>query len=143
MFRAFLATVLLAAFAAGCSSPAPASGPADTPRPPRHQAPADTLRLGVGEGLAISGGHTLTFIGVVEDSRCPEDVECVRAGTASVQVEADGETVVLTLPGPEAGETSTVHWAGVDFEASALTPYPGSEADRRGAPVVLVLAPRR
>lgn len=39
------------------------------------------------------------FLGVIEDSRCPELVVCIRAGTVTVEVRAGDETIWLRAPG--------------------------------------------
>ncbi|MEM1118447.1 MAG: hypothetical protein AAF845_18780 [Bacteroidota bacterium] len=140
MFRALVLAVLVPLSVAGCASTALGVEPA---APAGPEAASDTLRLGVGE-TAARDGHTLLFVGVAEDSRCPEDVECVRPGIASVHVEVDGETVVLTLSAAdlEPGQTSTAPWGEATIEAVGLTPYPGSEADRRRAPITAVFVRR-
>ena len=145
MLRTPLAALLLAA---GCASTAPASGPepaaADTP--PAETAapdgPAPEVRLGVGE-TAEHDGHTLTFAGVAEDSRCPEDVECIWAGRATIYVEVDDVSYSLTLPysGQTPEEVSTVDWGGTTMTVTDLAPYPGTEAARRDEPVTATFTP--
>lgn len=139
MLRTSLAILLLAA---GCASSAPASGPdAGASVPP--EAVSEEVRLEVG-GAVTRGGQTLAFVGVAEDSRCPEDVECVWAGRATVNVEVDGEPFALTLSytGQQPEEISTVMWDGTTVRFTALTPYPGSEADRSGEAVTATFTPQ-
>lgn len=40
--------------------------------------------LSVGQQIALSDGSTLRYAGVANDSRCPPDVQCIRAGDADV-----------------------------------------------------------
>lgn len=57
-----------------------------------------TLELGLNQPLR-KDGWTATAVRVIEDSRCPSDVECIRAGTVRIGVtlqELSGEQV-LTL----------------------------------------------
>ena len=49
--------------------------------------------MGFGETVKIaSEGITITFVEVMEDSRCPSDVQCVWAGRATVLLEIQKET---------------------------------------------------
>lgn len=127
MLRALAtAALLLPLTAAGCATAqAPASGP-----PAQAQVQTDEpFELAVGERLA-HGDHTLHFVGVAEDSRCPPDAQCVWAGKASVRVEVDGAPVVLTLPypGQEASEPSAVAWGDGELAVTALVPGAGADA---------------
>ena len=55
------------------------------------------VMLGVGQAVGIAGGsNTLTFAGVVSDSRCPADVVCVWAGEALLAFELTAENSVTT-----------------------------------------------
>ena len=40
--------------------------------------------LSIGQQIALSDGSTLRYAGVANDSRCPPDVQCIRAGDADV-----------------------------------------------------------
>jgi hypothetical protein len=80
--------VRLVAVAAG--APARAGGPRTNPSTP----PRVPARLG--EEVALAPGQTaevegerlaVVFLRVAEDSRCPRDVQCVRAGEARVELE--------------------------------------------------------
>jgi hypothetical protein len=47
---------------------------------------ADSVRIEAGlNQRATAGGVTITPRSVVEDSRCPEDVQCIQAGTVRVR----------------------------------------------------------
>jgi hypothetical protein len=86
-----------------------------------------TLR--VGQSASIDGeGLTLRFDAVLSDSRCPSDVQCIRAGEAEVRLitTQGGEATPLTLV--EQGLTSglnVVDYKNYTIEFK-LTPYPVS-----------------
>lgn len=42
------------------------------------------FHLSVGQQVALSDGSTLRYAGIANDSRCPPDVQCIRAGDADV-----------------------------------------------------------
>lgn len=84
-----LAALLLAALAL----PACATTPRDAAAPPaqepavtqtRDAAPAGAFTLRPGERHDIAGAGTLRYERLVNDSRCPPDVQCVWAGDAIV-----------------------------------------------------------
>lgn len=130
----FAAALLLPLTAAGCATAQTAASDGDeaTVQTPALETP---FRLGIGEAARIDG-HTVTFAAVTEDSRCPEDVDCIRAGEARIQVEVDGEAVVLTIPVGmmRDGDTAVVRVGGATLEVTDLLPYPGSAADEAGDP---------
>ena len=77
--------------------------------------------LGIGESLETKAGWLITPIAVVEDSRCPVDVQCIQAGTVRVKVhlvthDFDGDQI-LTL-----GKNHLVFWE--DLTLIAVTPTP-------------------
>ncbi|WP_420455291.1 hypothetical protein [Rubrivirga sp.] len=148
MLRAALLAAVLPLTAAGCAT---AQSPTETPADP-SEAPADAgrtpdagepLRLEVGE-TARRDGHTVRFVEVVEDSRCPEGVDCIRAGRAQIRVEVDGEPFVLTVPHAmmRDDETSMVEWGEIQVVVTGLDPYPGSAEAEADAPVEAVLVTR-
>jgi len=66
-----------------------ACGGAMFPRPPLVQATRATLVMRPGE-VVFNPGHSITFVRVVSDSRCPIAVQCIQAGdvVASFRVTA-------------------------------------------------------
>ena len=153
--------VVAAAFAltaAGCRTTAPPD-PA-TPAPPVAQSPApDTtvpdggrvMRPGAGDPLSLTlgqadqrHGHSVRFLEVVEDSRCPADVTCVWEGRARVAVSIDGTRVELFVPyaSQRDDEPSSIELGMIAVEAVALEPYPGSSEAQAGAPLTLRLVTR-
>ncbi len=148
MLRAvLLASVVLPLTAAGCATAqAPAQPAADSsPADARVRAPdaGEPLRLTLGE-TARRDGHTVRFVEVVEDSRCPEGVTCIQAGRAQIRVEVDGEPFVLTVPHGRMSdqETPMIEWGTIQVVVTDLDPYPGSAEAEADAPIAAVLVTR-
>jgi len=66
------------------------------------EVPAQEMELAIGEEEKMNG-ITVSLIDVLEDSRCPQDVECVQAGQVRVQIEiktsSDSRTFILSNTG--------------------------------------------
>lgn len=147
---AMIRTLLLAALvlpltAMGCATAQSTPGDDDVSTDADVQTPVmdEPFRLGVGETARVDG-HTVRFVAVAEDSRCPEGVQCIRAGEAKIRVEANSEPVELTIPNGmmRDGETSDVRMGALTLTVTDLTPYPGSDAAEAGDPVQAVLVVR-
>ncbi len=85
----------------GCNGiSAPAPSPLASPLEP-PALPSTQLVLGVGEQGQLPGSDLqITFQSVLEDSRCPADVDCAWAGQARIQLlleQAAAEPIVLEL----------------------------------------------
>lgn len=103
-----------------------------------------TARLAVGEQVSVDG-HTVRFVEVVEDSRCPRGAQCITAGVARVRVEVDRQSVVLTVPGGQMadGDSSSAEVEGLTVGVTDLEPYPEQNRDQAPASIaVLTLTPR-
>ena len=61
-------------------------------------------------GQAQVGNTIVGVLGLVEDSRCPSDVQCIQAGTVRVRVSIDAynRDFILTLGKPESVGSTTV-----------------------------------
>lgn len=85
--------------------------------------PGEDFTLRIGDTVTIPAAElSLTFVAITEDSRCPEDVVCVWAGSVPVQLLlrlAGRDTTLLLDPmqGPTAGAV-----AGWRVELRALSP---------------------
>ena len=83
--------------------------------------------LALDDTVALDGtGVTLRFAAVVEDSRCPRDVQCIQAGQARLRLvlERGGERSSLVLSTRRnAGRGAA---AGVALELLRLQPVPES-----------------
>jgi len=58
----------------------------------------DTFTLAFGEVKWVED-LKITFKGVEDESRCPEDVQCIQAGWVTARIAAGGEELSLRLPG--------------------------------------------
>jgi hypothetical protein len=122
---------------AGVSTPVPAQ-----PAPLGEEVILLNYGDAAGDGVAAANGELqISFVDVIEDSRCPSDVTCAWAGEVQVALEAQvgGQPPqVLTLGGPtdsrglldpgpagsEAASTATV--AGYELQLLSVTPYPAA-----------------
>lgn len=72
----------------GCASATSQSSATPKTSPPATtaiEAPAmQTVTLGIGEQFVLSDGSRLTYMSLVNDSRCPPDVQCIWAGDAEI-----------------------------------------------------------
>lgn len=118
----FLCGALALALLPACSD--------DAGQPPAGDTADLTLPLG---GSAVVPGTAIevTFADVLEDSRCPVDVVCFRAGNGQVLITArdgdgdeDGRLVLNTTEGPRAAV-----FRGLRFELVALEPEPDTRRD--------------
>lgn len=50
-----------------------------------------TKSVALNESFSIAGGYTLTPVKIVEDSRCPANVQCIWAGRLVVVVRVDSQ----------------------------------------------------
>ena len=92
------------------------------------QGTASSARVSARLGGSVAAlGTTIEPLSVVEDSRCPQGVQCIQAGTVRVRVRVAGMEQVLPLGG-------SVTTSGATVTLIAVTPYPQagsavSEAD--------------
>lgn len=156
-----LATAALSLTAAGCRTTHPDDAAAAAPPPPSapstgtapsRPAPPENGRVagpGVGAPLAIplgqtvqQDGHAIRFVEVIEDSRCPADVDCVWEGRAKVAITIDGTPITLTVPYGSQQETepSMLETGMIAVEVVGLDPYPGGPD--AGDPVTLRVVTR-
>ena len=79
-----IASLLAIALLAGCVGAAPSPQPPAGEDSPMHDHAPQTVTLGVGERAILMDGSQLTYLRLVNDSRCPPDVQCVWAGDATI-----------------------------------------------------------
>lgn len=119
-------TTLVLALGALAACARPSTQVPDTgSSPDRTGAVDDTLRLTQGTSAMAAGGLTLTFVGVVSDSRCPANVMCPWAGNAAVHIRASGAGTADTVINDNI-EPRAIVVAGYTITLVGLTPYPGS-----------------
>lgn len=64
-------------------------------------------RARIGETVVREGVRIMP-LAVLEDSRCPQGVACIRAGTVRIAAEVDGQRTELALDRAAAGRVSLV-----------------------------------
>ena len=77
------------------------------------------------KGCDAESGIEIEFVRVVEDSRCPEGVDCIWAGRAVIEVKAGkagatSETLTLSTD----GEDKSFEFAGYRIHLEKIAPYP-------------------
>jgi hypothetical protein len=118
--RTILLSVLMLAACAQPATPAPPQPTTTTAHSPAaQQVLADLTRLdqalrapgifaaGLNETADLGDGLTVRPLAVIEDSRCPADVECIWAGRLRLRANVSGQEVEMTLGEP----TQTSHGA--------------------------------
>ena len=76
----FLAMFLL--LPAACATTDNAASPTVAGSVPTHD--DSRFVLGLGQSVALSDGSQLSYTSLINDSRCPQDVQCVWAGDAEI-----------------------------------------------------------
>jgi hypothetical protein len=93
---------------------------------PRSVGLSEPFNLRVGEAARVEDAEfTVTFQKVANDSRCPKDVNCIRAGEAVVVLAVEteiGESAVLELEVPPGGGSLTVTFDEFRFTVLELQP---------------------
>ncbi len=107
----------------------PTAAPTAAPTPPLPVARlGQRFTLGFGESVSIGNAiATLTFEEVVQDSRCPTDVTCIRAGDVTLRLataNANGVTTVELTIG-DRGEP-TASFDGLTVTLLEVAPIPRS-----------------
>jgi hypothetical protein len=101
--------------------------------PARAAAQPFEIDLDVQYGQTVtleSGTLLLTFVSVDEDSRCPEDVDCIWQGQARTifhvvtNGQDQGDVTLSMLAGVPAGGASAVGVGPYELRLDALAPYP-------------------
>ncbi len=133
IFFSWLIILLVACQQTADSTPTVPTSPA-TPAIPTASATTlmvefnKTFTLRVADTAVLGNNQlTLTFLQVVEDSRCPTNVECVQAGQAriSLQVEQPGKTAeTFELNSQPPLNQTQFTYQGYTIELLDLTPYP-------------------
>ncbi len=78
---------------------------------------------------------TIRFVSLIEDSRCPTDVNCIQAGNAKIQIKvskANGAAKTFELN--TNSKPQTVSFAGYEIKLNDLNPKPATNIriDRNG-----------
>jgi len=121
--------VFILAAALGCAS----TGGAELGKP---------VTLKLGERAAFDEGRfVVTFVSVPEDSRCPKDVQCIRAGTARVRLETvSGNAAPAPIELEVPGDAVIGEW---EIEVQRLDPYPISSQSKSKESLIILVVRRR
>ncbi|MFT5144428.1 MAG: hypothetical protein ACI80V_003165 [Rhodothermales bacterium] len=88
----------------------------------------EILRMAVDDLATLSGGQTISFDGVSEDSRCPHDADCIWAGRAVIDLTLgsgiDTRTISLTQGDLVEGDSDSASLFGVTVTLVDVSPYP-------------------
>ena len=71
-------------------------------------------------------GFKIKFVDMLDDSRCPKDVNCVWAGNARISVEVSKKGKTKTFELNSNMSPQTVAFDGYEFKLTKLTPEPAS-----------------
>lgn len=114
------------------------------------QASAQTnqqLKLRINNQKAVAGGKlTIKFISIVEESRCPEGVNCIHAGNAKIQIKVakragSAKTFELNTNSAPNG----ISFEGYEIRLTNLDPVPKENIriNRNGYTATLVISKSR
>ena len=106
--------------------------------------PGKPVDVELGKVLAMeSGDLDVSFLEVLQDSRCPADVVCIRAGDATILIGVVSGGVPFGLFELMIEESQTgpdVHQVGGwAIALVALNPFPGTSEAKRGDPITATL----
>lgn len=122
---------------AGCGANGGSQQPASVPL-------GKEFRIQEGQTVIVASENLqITLVSVVEDSRCPSDVQCIQAGQATIRLKLSPSTdmemaVSLTLGGSGQAQSSASvgHYS---IELRGLDPYPKTTVQVRPGDVVATL----
>ncbi|MFC7356260.1 hypothetical protein ACFQO1_01060 [Jejudonia soesokkakensis] len=110
------------------------------------ETPQIAIKIPFGE-TAIVEGYKITFIEVIEDSRCPEGVNCVWAGRVHIKIsylnnkgaETFQEIIIGQVKGDEQNNSIITINPTLQFEVLNVTPYPQYNENKKSLPYALLL----
>lgn len=84
------------------------------------------IKLRVNQQKAVSGGKIkIKFLSLVEDSRCPENVNCIHAGNGKIQIRISGaKNAARTFEINTDLQPSAVSYEGFEIKLTNLEPKP-------------------
>lgn len=99
----------------------------------------EVVNVAINKEVTAKSGLKIAFLEVVEDSRCPEDVQCIWAGNAKIKVRVTekGRSRVLELNSMLPNENA--EYCAYRFKLSGLLPKPHSKK-RSEAPYEAAIA---
>ncbi len=102
------------------------------------------FRLAYGKTIRVEHTNTRArFAELIEDSRCPRDVQCIQAGRARVRLSVRrGNAAPVSIELSTDQDGSPRNAGGVTWELQAVEPYPTAGAERRPQEYSLTLVAR-
>ena len=99
-----------------------------------------TIRLGTSK-TADEGKVKVTFVSIVEDSRCPVGATCIWAGNAKIKIAVSkGKAVAKTVELNTGAEPRTVSIYGYTIKLEELVPRPGEHVKMIARPEMATLS---
>lgn len=94
-----------------------------------------------GKSVYVKGAKlTIKFLEVIEDSRCPRDVNCIWAGNAKVKLlVSKGKKRSQEVELNTGIEPTTVSVFGYEVSIKELTPYPDTSKPSNDVPAARIL----
>lgn len=84
------------------------------------------------KGFLKNGKLTIEFVSVLEDSRCPVDVDCVWAGNAKIQIKiSKGKMAAQIFEVNTNLEPQIINFQGYKIQLTKLLPAPKSNVDMK------------
>lgn len=83
---------------------------------------SETVKVLINKEVTAKGGLKIAFVELVEDSRCPEDAQCIWAGNAKIKIRVTkkGKSEILELNTMPNGDAPS--FAGYRFSLTDLMP---------------------
>jgi hypothetical protein len=102
------------------------------------------FRLAYGKTVRVEHTNTRArFAELIEDSRCPRDVQCIQAGRARVRLSVRrGNAAPVSIELSTDKDGATRNAGGVTWELQAVEPYPAAGVARRPQEYTLTLVAR-
>ena len=91
------------------------------------------FRLAYGRTVKVERTKTRArFAELIEDSRCPRNVQCIQAGRARVRLSVQrGNAAPVSIELSTDQDSATRNAGGVTWELQAVEPYPTAGVERR------------
>ena len=110
------------------------------------ESPKIAIKISLGESITLEN-HSIKFVEVLEDSRCPENTTCIWEGRARVLVEVSEndrvsfEKIIIfgKVNQGESDDKELFSFNDSKVIGMTLNPYPNSEEAVEGAPYVLLV----
>ncbi len=113
---------------------------------PPVTSPKILIKLPLGASILLES-HTIKFVKVLEDSRCPKDANCIWAGRAKILIEISSEgtetiqkeIIFGKVNSGESDELQLINTQSKKAFAYQLNPYPSSEDNPDSKKYVLLI----